>query len=147
MDNWIIKILGLLLILSFSACSGFEQKIIEDIKTDSTSYDILIKTINNCDLSRFSYNQYISREYFPEALNKAINSTVLSHKVEYLITSKTSDCELINIELVLGKLHLRYEPCPRPEFPKPDFYEEVGLIERWGINKNWMIYKDHDFVY
>ena len=141
------NIIGLLLILMLLGCSGFEHKVIEDIKTDISSYDTLIKTINNSDFSRFSNNQYISKEYFPKAMKGAINRTVLKNKVEYLIMRKSSDCEQIYIELVFGRLHLIYKPCPVPEFPKSDSYEEVGLIKKWGINKNWMIIENNDFVF
>lgn len=147
MDKLIKIILGLYIILSFSSCTSFEQKIRNEIKSDSKNYNKLVESIYQCDLSRFSYNQYISKEYFPKELNEAIDSTILGDKIEYLEISQNSDCDRFEIELISHKIHLRYEPCPSSDFPKPDFYEKEGLIERWGINKNWMIYKNHDFVY
>ncbi|WP_461641261.1 hypothetical protein [Labilibaculum euxinus] len=147
MIKTIYKILGLLMIVSISACSVKEQKVIVDIKSNPEIYNKITETISTCDLSRFSYNQNIGKEYFPKELNQAISETVLGDRVEYLTISKYSDCTDINFELISGKLHLRFEPCPRLDFPKPDSYEEEGLIERWGINNNWMIWKNNDFVY
>jgi len=135
------------MIISFMSCTDYEEKIITDIKSEPESYNKLIKTINECDLSRFSYNQHIGKEYFPKILDEAINNTVLRDKVQFLVISKYSDCDQINVELISSRLRVRYEPCPRQEFPKQDSYEEEGLIERWGINSNWMIWKDNDFIY
>jgi hypothetical protein len=140
-------IMVLMLIFILFGCSGFEEQVIKDIRTDISKYDTLISTINDCDFSRFSNNQYIGNEYFPQAMKYAINRTVLKNKVEYLLMCKGADCEQIYIELVFGKLHLLYKPSPGPEFPKSNSYEEVGLIKRWGINRNWMIFENNDFLY
>lgn len=134
------------MIISCISCTDYEQKIIVDIKSDSDNYDKLIETINKCDLSRFKYNQYISKEYFPENLVDAINKTVLKDKVRYIVIDKETDCDSLTVEIISGRLHIRYEPCPRPDFPKANIYVEEGLIETWGINNNWMIWKDNDYI-
>lgn len=128
------------------SCTDYEQKIINDIKSESVNYKILIETINNCDLSRFKYNQYISEEYFPKKLVEAIDKTILKDKVRYIIIDKKTDCDSLTVEIISGRLHIRYEPCPRLDFPKPDTYIEEGLIESWGIDSNWMIWKDNDYI-
>lgn len=134
------------MIVTLVSCTDYEQKIIKDIKSETINYDKLIKTINNCDLSRFKYNQYISKEYFPKKLVEVIDNTVLKDKVRYIIIDKEPDCDSLTIEIISGRLHVRYEPCPGPDFPSPDSYEEVGLIETWGVNKNWIIWKDNDYI-
>ena len=128
------------------SCTDYEQKIINEIKSEPDNYKILIKIINNCDLSRFKYNQYISKEYFPKKLTEAIDKTILKDKVRYIIIDKEADCDSLTVEIISGRLHIRYEPCPRPDFPKPDTYKEEGLIESWGIDSNWMIWKDNDYI-
>lgn len=127
-------------------CSNYEQKIIRDIKLNPKYYSKIIETVNKCDFSRFEYNQYISKDYFPKKLHNAIRNTELRN-VEYLIISKYSNCNAINIELISDKLRIRYEACPGAEFPKVNSYEKVGLIERWGISGNWMIWKNNDVVF
>ncbi len=90
--------------------------------------------------------QYISYNYFPKKLKDALNQTKLKNKIKYLILIQDSNCNLLSIELISGRYQIMYVPCPESDFPKPDSYKEEGLIETWGINKNWLIWKDNDYM-
>ncbi|QCK15735.1 hypothetical protein DCC35_13775 [Mangrovivirga cuniculi] len=127
-------------------CSNYEDKIIDDMNSNIENYDSIINIINNNDFKRFKYGQYISREYFPKSLIQALNKTALKGRVQYLILNKGFNCNSKAIEFISSKFHIRYTPCPGPDFPKPGSYEEVGLIETWGIDENWMIWKDNDYI-
>lgn len=125
----------------------------DDIKNNKEQYNVLVATINKCDFSRFSYGQFISKEYFPDILNKELASTKLNGTVEYIIFFKNPDStqhyvELVNnsaqngFNLVSGNYYIIYDPIY--DFPLPNSYSQVGLIETWGIDSNWSIQKDNE---
>ena len=59
---------------------------------------------------------------------------------------KKNDCKGINVEFILGNTHLEYDSCPDSEFPEPDTHEKRGNVDIIGINNNWIIWIDNDFI-
>ena len=139
-----IKYSIILILFFLLSCTKLEKTIPTDIVENEEKYNQIIETIYQSDFSRFSLNQFISKEYFPKELNKLLKTTKLENKVEYLIFFKKSDCDQKSFELKSGGYYVLYNPCPDDTFPKPNSYLKEGTDETWGINKNWMIWKDND---
>ncbi len=146
MRNVITSTILVFCVFGFISCSRLENTIADDIKRNKKKYTEIVETIYNCDFSRFKMGQYISYNYFPQKLKEALNQTELKNKIKYLILIQDSNCNLLSIELISGRYQIMYVPCPESDFPKPDSYKEEGLIEIWGINKNWFIWKDNDYM-
>jgi hypothetical protein len=139
-----IKYSIILILFFLLSCTKLENTIPTDIVDNEEKYNQIIETIYQSDFSRFSLNQYISKDYFPKELNELLKTTNFENKVEYLIFFKNSDCEQKSFELKSGGYYVLYNPCPDDKFPKPNSYLREGATETWGINKNWMIWKDND---
>ena len=146
MDKLTKIIFGLVIILIFIACSDFESQVINEINTDSEKYTDLIESVENCHFSTDLYGKIINAEKFPDSLELALNKTRLKGKVNYIVIDKKSDCKGISVEFILGNTHLEYDSCPDSEFPKPDTQEKRGNIDIRGINNNWIIWIDNDFI-
>jgi len=132
----------LILILLIISCTKLEKTIPNDIINNQEKYNQIIKTIEESDFSRFSLNQFISKEYFPSELKDLLKTTKLENKVEYLIFHK-KNCEQKSFELASDGYYIVYNPCPEKDFPLPNSYLNEGITEIWGINKNWMMWKDN----
>ena len=128
----------------FFGCEKFENTIPTDIMNNEEKYDKIIETIYNSDFSRFTLNQFISKQYFPKGLKESLKMTNLENRIEYLIFFKNNNCNQKSFELKSDEYYLSYNPCPDDKFPKPKSYLNEGLTETWGINENWMIWKDND---
>ncbi len=146
MDKLTKIIFGLVIILIFAACSDFESQLVNEINSGSEKYTDLIQSVENCHFSTDLYGKFINAEKFPASLELALNKTRLKGKVNYIVIDKNTDCKGISVEFILGNTHLVFESCPDSRFPKPGSYKEEGFIETWGINPNWLIWKDNDFI-
>ena len=134
------------LLILITACTKMEKTISEDIKNDKEKYNELAETVDKCNFSRFSNGQFISKEYFPKTLNEVLKKTKLKNKVEYIVLIKSPNCEQKSFELICKRYQVMYNPCPESDFPLPDSYLKEGLIETWGIDNNWIIWKDNDYI-
>ncbi len=146
MDKLTKIIFGLVIILIFTACSDFESQVVSEINSDSEKYTDLIKSVENCHFSTDLYGKFINAEKFPDSLELALNKTRLKGMVNYIVIEKNNDCKGISVEFILSNTHLEFDSCPDSEFPEPGSYKEEGFIEIWGINCNWLIWKDNDFI-
>jgi hypothetical protein len=146
MDKLIKIIFGFIIVFSFSACSDYEKQITNEINSDIDKYTELIKTIEKCNFSTDLYGKLINTDKFPDFLNFALNKTKLKNKVNFIVIDKENECQGINVEFILGNTHLQYVSCPDSEFPKPDTKEKKGNIDIIGINNNWIIWIDNDFI-
>ncbi len=146
MDKLTKIIFGLIIILPFSACSDFESQIVDEINSDSEKYTDLIESVENCHFSTDLYGKFINAEKFPDSLELALNKTRLKEKVNFIVIDKKNDCKGINVEFILGNTHLEFYSCPDSEFPKPETREKKGNIDIIGINNNWIIWIDNDFI-
>lgn len=146
MDKLTKIIFGLVIILTFTACSDFESQVVNEVNSDSEKYTDLIKTVENCHFSTDLYGKFISADKFPDSLKLALNKTRLKGKVNYIVIDKNNDCKGLSVEFILGNTHLEFNSCPDSGFPKAGSYKDEGFIETWGINRNWLIWKDNDFI-
>lgn len=146
MNKLIKKILGLFIIFSVTACSDYESQIVNEIDSDSEKYAGLIESVEKCHFSTDLYGKFISVDKFPDSLTIALNKIRLKDKVNYIVIDKKNECKKINVEFILGNTHLEFVSCPDSEFPKPDTREKRGSIDIIGINNNWMIWIDNDFI-
>jgi hypothetical protein len=139
--NYLNKIILITLFFSLVGCKKLENTIPNDILNNGKKYNQIVETIYESDFSRFSFKQFISKEYFPKKLSSLINQTELKNEVEYLILFENSNCKEYSFELVAGNYNLFYNPCSKMDFPKPNSYRKEGISETWGINKSWFINK------
>ncbi len=146
MEKLIKIIFGLIIILSFSACSDFESQIINEINSDTEKYTELIESVENCHFSADLYGKFINAEKFPDSLEFALNMTRLKGKVNYIVIDKKNDCKGISVEFILGNTHLEFDSCPDLEFPKPETRQKKGNIDIRGIKNNWIIWIDNDYI-
>lgn len=146
MDKLIKIIFGLLIVFSFSACSDYETKIANEINSDTEKYTELIKAIEKCSFSPELYGKLINVDKFPDSLNFALHKTRLKNKVDYIVIDKANECKGINVEFIMGNIHLEYLYCSDSEHPKLDTKEKEGNIDIIGINNNWIIWIDNGFI-
>ncbi len=146
MNNYYLKIIFnkislITIIFCIIGCTKLEKTIPNDIITNNEKYNKIVETIYKSNFSRFSLRQHISKEYFPKKLVNVLNETCLNNKIEYLILFENSNCNQNSFELISGNYNIFYNPCPDNDFPQPNSYEDLGITETWGINKNWFIAK------
>jgi len=138
MRKIILNIMLILLLFCTLSCNNLKTTITEDIKVNKEKYNKLAEAIYKCDFSRFSYNQYIGKEYFPEILVAALNDTKLKDKVQYISLYKSSYCDNNSFNLKSGEYHIWYDSCP-----KSSFYLNEKLMDEWRVDNNWSITKSY----
>ena len=116
-----------------------------DIKLNSENYLELIETIKNTDITN-NCDKYISLDKLPNSIIEKLVKTKIKRNLNYIVISKIESCTDIKIEFIVGKLHLEYYSCSNSDFPKPDSYLKEGFIETFGIDKNWCLWIDNDFI-
>lgn len=140
------KLSGLFFVMIVSACSDYESQIIHDINSNFEKYNGLIESVEKCNFSTNLYGKFISKDKFPDSLNSSLIKTKLKDQVNYIVIDKKNECNGINVEFFIGNTHLEFVSCPDSEFPEPNSYREEGFIEIWGINANWFIWRDNNFI-
>ena len=146
MNKIIAQLTVVFMLFSTVACSHLESTIKDDIQNNNKEYTELVQTIGKCDFPRFSYGQFIAKKHFPSELVEVLSHTKLKDKIQYIILIKNADCDHVTFELLSGRYHIIFNSCPNSNFPLPDSYKKEGFIETWGINNNWFIWKDNDFI-
>ena len=116
------------------SCNNLKTTFRDDIENNKEKYNVLAEAVYKCDFSRFSYNQYIEKEYFPDILVAALNDTKIKDKVQYISLYKSSYWDTIAFELNSGEYQIWYDSCP-----KSSSYKNEELMDEWRIDNNWSI--------
>ena len=140
-------IIPLLIAVVYIFSDDLSELIIEDFEENSEYYNSIIEEIEN---SKFKFKdgaEYTMNE-LPLAIQEKLKKTKLHEHLESLTVSKNcyKQGELcVSFELV--RLELCYSSLTNdPIRPKSGEHLNDYFIELWGLDKNWYLWKDNDFI-
>lgn len=142
----ILKILSVIIIL-FYGCTSQEAKIIQQFKTNKEAFDNIIEVALKDSYLNNNKNQLFSTSLLSSELIESINELEIG-ELRYVVMEYI-DCDEkqeLKIEIIFnGNWHLEYYECPHNIIQQGD-YMEKGFIESWGLDENWYLWVNNDFV-
>jgi hypothetical protein len=137
----------LILVFLFFQCKPINERIKEDILSNPSKYESLRKTLLKSKVLQGNINKFTSFSELEKEVQDELNEIAFK-KIIYVVLS-TDFCKLENdyqIQIIYQQnWTLEYFPCNNIPI-KPNEYKEGGFIETWGINNQWYIWVDHDFI-
>lgn len=131
--------------LTIQFFSKKEESIREDIIENNENYTKLITDIKSFNFND-KYGKLINISDLPTNIKTDISNLKYGGEARYLIIFKDSSSTHCNLEIGLGgNWYIQYSDTPN-DMPKPGSYEKTEFIEIWGVNKNWSITYDSDFI-
>ncbi len=131
------------MIIQFS--SKKEESIREDIIQNNQNYAKLITDIKSFNFND-NYGKLININALPKNIKTDISMLKYGEEARYLIIYRDSTNTFYNFEIVLsGNWYIKYSEIP-DNILKPGTYQKNEFVETWGVDKNWSITYDSDFI-
>lgn len=141
----LIFILFLTAFFTFQFLHDKKETLKTDLIENSEDYSKLVKNIKSFDF-KDQYGVRLDTNNLPKQIKAAISNLKFGDEIRYLVINKDSTSTYFEFEIALNdNWFLLYSNIPN-SMRNPGSYESSGLIEIWGIDKNWSIMHDNDFI-
>tara|TARA_B100002051_G_C16438688_1_gene487828 strand:+ start:31 stop:474 length:444 start_codon:yes stop_codon:yes gene_type:complete len=131
------------------SCSEPSDHIVPDFEDMKTDLDLIVKHLPTDPIYNSELNKFVRVNELSKESQELINRLDLNN-VYYVILSTTScsDANGFELEIVFeGDWHLCYSPC-EVSFISPGEHKEMNdhFIESWGLDSNWYLWVNRDFI-
>jgi hypothetical protein len=138
---------SLLLCFWLCSCQSKNERIINKLTDKQHLFDEFVKAASKDEALLTKRGKFVRPKELNEATREKLERLGIP-TVIYLVL-KQDDCSQTRdfaIEILMeGNWTLEYKPCGNlPIFPGN--YSEDGFIESWGINQNWYLWVNNDFI-
>ena len=144
-----MKKLVIILIFSYFlySCTSNDKYVQELFLNEKALLNEFVDAAYQDQSLRANQGKLVSIEDLSENTRNKIKKLGLRN-VHYVVM-ESQDCQMVtkySLEIIYGRdWHLVYKPCGF-EYTVPRGHDKNGFIETWGLDDNWMLLVNNDFI-